>query len=78
MKDQIDLKSLLSAWPIDRKLVYCDEKIDHGKSFIEKLINLKNHHHKWAVLIGPEGGFADLEKELLTKNKNVIPSYTWR
>ena len=72
IENQIDLKSLLSEWPIDRKLIYCDEKIYHGKSFIETLLNLKNHVNKWAVLIGPEGGFADLEKEILIKNKNVI------
>ena len=27
---------------------------------------------KWSVLIGPEGGFSDLENELIAKTKNVV------
>ena len=73
IEHQIDLKSLLSEWPEDRKLVYCDEKINQGKSIIETLFLLKDYNSKWAVLIGPEGGFSESEKELITKNKNVIP-----
>ena len=34
---------------------------------------LKDYNYKWAVLVGPEGGFADTEKELITKKKYVIP-----
>ena len=73
IEKQIDLKSLLLEWPEDRKLVYCDEKINHGKSIIETLAPYRDSSIKWAVLIGPEGGFSDLENELITKSKNVIP-----
>ena len=59
-------------WPEDRKLVYCDEKINHGKSIIETLAPYRDSSIKWGVLIGPEGGFSDLENELITKSKNVI------
>ena len=73
IEKQIDLKSLLLEWPEDRKLVYCDEKINHGRSIIETLAPYRDSSIKWAVLIGPEGGFSDLENELITKSKNVIP-----
>ena len=73
IEKQIDLKSLLLEWPEDRKLVYCDEKINHGKSIIETLAPYRDSSIKWGVLIGPEGGFSDLENELITKSKNVIP-----
>ena len=73
IEKQIDLKSLLLEWPEDRKLVYCDEKINYGKSIIETLAPYRDSSIKWAVLIGPEGGFSDLENELITKSKNVIP-----
>ncbi len=68
----IDLKLLLSEWPSGRKLIYCDEKNKHGKSIIETLLLFKEHNYQWGVLIGPEGGFSDSEKELITQNKNVV------
>lgn len=72
IEKQVDLKSLLLEWPEDRKLVYCDEKINHNKSIIDTLMPLKDSNIKWGILIGPEGGFSDSENELITKNKNVI------
>ena len=72
IEKQIDLRSLLLKWPEDRKLVYCDEKISNGKSIIETLTPLRDSNTKWGVLIGPEGGFSDLENELIAKTKNVV------
>ena len=72
IEKQIDLKLLLSEWPSDRKLIYCDEKIKYGKSIIETLLSFKDHNYQWGVLIGPEGGFSDSEKELILQNKNVL------
>ena len=69
----VDLESLFAAWPENRKLIYCDEKISNGKEIISTLLSLKDYSYKWAVLIGPEGGFSDTEKELITKKKYVIP-----
>ena len=72
VENQIDLKLLLAEWPSDRKLIYCDEKIKHGKSIIETLLSFKEYNYQWGVLIGPEGGFSDSEKELISLNKNVV------
>ena len=72
IEKQIDLKSLLLEWPEDRKLVYCDEKLNHRKSIIETLALYRDSSIKWGVLIGPEGGFSDFENKLITKSKNVI------
>ena len=68
----IQLQSLLSSWPEDRCLVYCDEKLTHEKSIMTSLVSLKNKNKKWAVLVGPEGGFSSSEKELITKSRNVV------
>lgn len=68
----VDIESLLSEWPEDRQLIYCDEKNIHGNGIIKTFISLKNSINKWAVLIGPEGGFSDLEKQLIINSKNVI------
>ena len=72
IEKQIDLKLLLSEWPSGRKLIYCDEKNKHGKSIIETLLSFKEYNYQWGVLIGPEGGFSDSEKELITRVKNVL------
>ena len=55
------LSVVLDSWPTDRLLLFCDEKLV-GKTVID-LSNLKND--KWAILIGPEGGFSDFEAERL-------------
>ena len=72
IEKQVDLITLLSNWPEDRKLIYCDEKIKEKRSIIDLLTPFKDDENKWAVLIGPEGGFSDSEQELITKSKNVL------
>ena len=72
IEKQVNLKSLLLEWPENRNLVYCDERKDYGKTINETLISFKNSNPKWAVLVGPEGGFSSTENELISKNKNVI------
>jgi len=72
IEKQVNLTTLLSNWPKDRKLIYCDEKIKEKRAIIDLLLPCKNSENKWAVLIGPEGGFSDSEQELITKSKNVI------
>ena len=73
IQKQVDLKSLFTGWPEDRKLIYCDEKISNGKEIISTLLSLKDENYKWGVLVGPEGGFSDTERELITKKKYIIP-----
>ena len=72
IEKQVDLTTLLSNWPEDRKLIYCDEKIKEKRSIIDLLTPVKDDENKWAVLIGPEGGFSDSEQELITQSKNVL------
>jgi len=73
IEKEVDLKSLLQNWPIDRKLIYCDEKNNDNKSIIETIITLKKTTNKWSVLVGPEGGFSDTEQNMILKNNNVVP-----
>ncbi len=72
IEKEIDLKSLLESWPMDRKLIYCNEKNTDNTSIIETMISIKNTTKKWAVLVGPEGGFSSAEQDLILKNNNVI------
>tara|TARA_Y100001970_G_scaffold246661_1_gene314775 strand:- start:273 stop:1004 length:732 start_codon:yes stop_codon:yes gene_type:complete len=72
IEKEINLSSLLNNWPKDRKLIYCDETIRNDKFIIESLLPYKNTKNKFAVLVGPEGGFAENEKILINEFENII------
>ena len=72
IENQIDLKSLMNTWPDDRILIYCNEKLKIKKGIIESINEFKKENKKWAILIGPEGGFSEFENELILKNNNVL------
>jgi 16S rRNA (uracil1498-N3)-methyltransferase len=63
------LEKILSTWENGRSLVYCDET----KTAFNPLESLKALRAPSAVLVGPEGGFTDDEKELLKSKDFVIP-----
>ena len=68
----MDINLLLSEWPNDRKLICCDETTNCEKALIDSLLPFKGQSIKWAVFVGPEGGFSNREKELISKNNNAI------
>jgi len=68
-----NLPTLLSNWPEDRVLIFCDEKFNSEKKIIDSLHSYKKKHDKFAVLIGPEGGFSDLERSEIQKHKKILP-----
>ena len=72
IEKEVNLKSLLDSWPKDRKLIFCDESNTDNKPIIDTILPLKNTTKKWSVLIGPEGGFSDNEKDLILKNNGAI------
>lgn len=56
------LPDLLERWPEDRRIIYCDEG-DAGQNPLPLLQTVKER--KLALLIGPEGGFSEAERQLL-------------
>lgn len=54
------LGSLLDAWDPARRILFCDEAL------VGNAASLPNDNGPWAILIGPEGGFADEERARLT------------
>jgi len=58
------LSALLSNWPEDRKLMFCDESLAGAAQTLGAAGG-----SKWAILIGPEGGFSDAERTRL----NALP-----
>ena len=73
IENPMDLPSLLSNWPEDRILIFCDEKFNNTKKILDSLLPLKIKQSKFAVLIGPEGGFSDLERKTITEHKKIFP-----
>ncbi len=69
--EPVDLKPLLDAWPgaePDRRLVFCDE----GEATTNPLATLAAlPRGPLAVLIGPEGGFAEDER-LILRSKSFV------
>lgn len=60
------LDSLLDGWNADRRLLFCDER-GAGVPIADLLFEAgpASGAAQWAVLIGPEGGFGDAERERL-------------
>lgn len=58
------LDRLLSDWPEDRQLMFCDEALVGAAQTLGTVGG-----DKWAILIGPEGGFSDDERTRL----NALP-----
>ena len=56
------LEDLLQDWPVDRRIVFCDEGHD-SQNPLPALNAIEER--KLALLVGPEGGFSDAERALL-------------
>ena len=67
-----DLTKLLGAWPAGRHLLMCDET-GGGPPIAQALTALDANARTapWAIVIGPEGGFAAPELEALRRIKDV-------
>lgn len=63
------LDAVLANWPDDRKLLFCDETL-----LADATAGLETEKGgKWAILIGPEGGFSDIEITRLRAMKMIRP-----
>jgi 16S rRNA (uracil1498-N3)-methyltransferase len=64
------LSSLLAQWPMDRRLIFCDEA-GEAPPIAEALLALDGG--PFAVLTGPEGGFDPAEREHIRALSGVVP-----
>ncbi len=63
------LKDVLASWPDDRALIFCDERAGQT-SPLDTLKRVKSA--PLAVLIGPEGGFSEEERDMILALPNVV------
>ncbi|MFK0384876.1 16S rRNA (uracil(1498)-N(3))-methyltransferase [Agrobacterium sp. NPDC090273] len=68
--EPVKLKDLLDTWPQDRRIIYCDEG-DAGQNPLPILRGITET--KLALLVGPEGGFSEEERELLRASSFITP-----
>ena len=68
----ISLDALLNVFPNDRALVFCDESDLNLPSIYDEVRAKAEIYSKWAVIIGPEGGFSDEEINYLVNKKNIL------
>ena len=68
----INLDKIIKELPDDRALVFCDESDSNLPSIYDEMRSNLNNYSKWSVIIGPEGGFSNEERELIKKQKNVL------
>lgn len=73
VRESIELGRLLDAWPAERRLMMCDET-GGGPPIAEVLAGLDAAARAapWAIVIGPEGGFAEAELTALRRIKDVM------
>ena len=63
--DMNRLKKLLFDWPEDRLLLFCDE------SKVGEMVEIHElPKGKWAILVGPEGGFSKNERKYIQAMQN--------
>lgn len=85
ISEPVKLTKLLQDWPADRRLVFCDEAGDdqtqewggrEGRAgpMLEALKTNDSNAERWAILTGPEGGFAPGERAMLRDKNFVTPA----
>ena len=79
VEPMIKLEQLLADWPEDRLIMFCDEEgTDDRNTFpvgraIDEVGAWQGRPEKWAILIGPEGGFTPAERDLIRRQPYVVP-----
>lgn len=82
VNEPVALTSLLKGWDADRRLIFADEAGedddapwggDVGRALPIAQALAGQEGKKWALLIGPEGGFAPEERALLRAQSFVVP-----
>lgn len=65
----VTLTRLLANWPADRRLLWCDE----GLAGTATPLVSQSADAPWAILIGPEGGFAPEERARIAAVPGTVP-----
>ena len=71
--EAIKLEKLIAEWPSERKIMFCDEDLSGTPAHTAlAACGNKSNSGPWAILIGPEGGFDEKERDLIRKHPNCV------
>ncbi|MCH8686026.1 16S rRNA (uracil(1498)-N(3))-methyltransferase [Pedomonas mirosovicensis] len=70
LAEPVQLEKLLADWPEGRALLFCDET--GGQPMLEALKD-RPRGTPAAILIGPEGGFTDAERQMIRALPSAVP-----
>ncbi len=68
LQTPVSLKDLLRDWPADRSLFFADEE-----GGVEALTSFTTNAGPAAIVIGPEGGFDDAERDAIRGHPKAMP-----
>ena len=72
ISEAIKIDDLVSSFPKDRCLIFCNESHENLPIIYEALSSKTNEYNKWAIFIGPEGGFSKQEVEKIVSLPSTI------
>ena len=73
LNEVVNLNNLLRDFPKDRGLIFCNESDKNLPNIYKALENKSSIFKKWAILIGPEGGFSETETKEILSISSTIP-----
>ena len=73
LNEAVNLNNLLRDFPKDRGLIFCNENDKNLPNIYKALDNKSSIFKKWAILIGPEGGFSETETKEILSISSTIP-----
>ncbi|MCC2098679.1 MAG: 16S rRNA (uracil(1498)-N(3))-methyltransferase [Hyphomicrobiales bacterium] len=74
VREPQSLPALLESWPADCPLIFCDEDAPAADpvAVLRATLGGKDETRSLAVLIGPEGGFAPEERQMLISMQQAV------
>ena len=73
LNEVVNLNNLLRDFPKDRGLIFCNENDKNLPNIFNAIQNKSSIFKKWAILIGPEGGFSETETKEILSISSTIP-----
>ena len=73
LNNVIKLNDLLKDFPNDRGLIFCNENNKKLPNICTALPMYLKQFKKWAILVGPEGGFSEIETQEILSIPSTIP-----
>ena len=68
----INVDKIIQDFPKDRCLIFCNENHKNLPIIYNALLKKIDHYKKWAILIGPEGGFSTEEVEKILSLPSTV------